>query len=45
MGSQDILGYDDLQHLRIRLTEYSKVHSILGATRYDFGFLDDRLFD
>nr|XP_029143367.1 BTB/POZ domain-containing protein FBL11 isoform X4 [Arachis hypogaea] len=24
MGSQDIFGYSDLQHLKIRLTEYSK---------------------
>ena len=31
MVSQDIFGYSDLQHLRIRLTEYSKVNLILGS--------------
>ncbi|GAU16054.1 hypothetical protein TSUD_339250 [Trifolium subterraneum] len=38
IGSLDISGYNDLQHLRIRLTEYSKVELECTYSRSKFKF-------
>ncbi|KAF7818760.1 BTB/POZ domain-containing protein FBL11 [Senna tora] len=39
MGSRNILGYDDLQHLRIRLTEYSKKVNLSDCPQITFAIL------